>query len=90
MSKLGTDHRKPTHDEIAACAQRIYETEGRPQGKALEHWLRAEAQLSAGRKNESPSLVKNVANQFPASPNGGRNAPTSNWQAASRSNMQKH
>jgi hypothetical protein len=50
MSKSSNEIRKPTHDEISALAQRMYEKEGRPQGKATEHWLRAEAQLMAERK----------------------------------------
>jgi len=38
---------EPTRDEIAACAHQIYVSEGRPEGKAMEHWLQAEAQLIA-------------------------------------------
>ena len=49
MSKNSTSNQKPTHEEIAACAQAIYEREGRPQGRALQHWLQAEAQLTAQR-----------------------------------------
>ena len=33
--------------EIAALAQRYYEEEGRPEGRAMEHWLRAERELHA-------------------------------------------
>jgi hypothetical protein len=36
---------EPTHDEIALCAMSIWEEEGRPQGRDLEHWLLAEARL---------------------------------------------
>jgi Protein of unknown function (DUF2934) len=53
MSKSIKGYRKPTHEEIAACAQHLYEVEGRPEGKALDHWLRAEAQLIAERKAEA-------------------------------------
>ena len=35
----------PTHDEIAALAQKFWEDEGQPEGKAEEHWERAQAQL---------------------------------------------
>jgi hypothetical protein len=52
MSKNSKAYRAPTHSEIAACAQLIYEREGRPEGKATEHWLQAEAQLIAERKAE--------------------------------------
>ena len=36
-------------DAIAARAQEIWEEEGRPDGRAEEHWLRAEAEL--GQRN---------------------------------------
>lgn len=36
---------KPSEAAIAAAAQRIWEDEGRPEGKAEEHWTRAEEQL---------------------------------------------
>jgi len=31
--------------EVAALAQRYYEEEGRPEGRSMEHWLRAEREL---------------------------------------------
>ena len=36
---------EPAHDDIALCAMRIWEEEGRPQGRELEHWLLAEVRL---------------------------------------------
>jgi hypothetical protein len=33
-------------DAIAARAQEIWEEDGRPEGRAEEHWLRAEAELA--------------------------------------------
>ena len=33
------------YDRIAERAYAIYEREGRPEGKHLEHWLRAEQEL---------------------------------------------
>ena len=38
------DH-TPTHEEIAALAQRIYEEEGHPEGQAEGHWREAERRL---------------------------------------------
>lgn len=32
---------------VAERAHRIWESEGRPEGAALDHWLRAEAELAA-------------------------------------------
>ena len=31
-----------TEDEIAVCAYFIWEQEGKPVGRALDHWLQAE------------------------------------------------
>lgn len=36
--------------QVAARAYRIWESEGRPEGAALDHWLRAEAELTAAPK----------------------------------------
>jgi hypothetical protein len=33
-------------EEITQRAQQIWEEEGRPEGRAEEHWLRAEAELA--------------------------------------------
>jgi len=38
---------KPTCNEVAALAFQIYLREGRPQGRDLQHWSEAEAQLAA-------------------------------------------
>ena len=37
----------PQRNEVAALAYQIYLQEGRPQGRNLQHWLEAEAQLAA-------------------------------------------
>ncbi len=48
MAKNVKPYKEPTHDEIAAFAPAAFmKSEGRPQGKALDHWLKAEAQLIA-------------------------------------------
>ncbi|GEM_PF-2686452 len=67
MSKSIKGNQKPTHEEIAALAQRIYETEGRPQGRAMEHWLQAEAQLTAERKAQAKDVSVKPARKLPAS-----------------------
>jgi len=64
MSKSISTYRAPTEEEIAICAHRIYESEGRPQGKSMEHWLQAEAQLIAERKAEAASMQQ-AASQKP-------------------------
>jgi hypothetical protein len=34
-----------THEEISQRARQIWEREGRPEGRDMEHWLQAEAEL---------------------------------------------
>jgi hypothetical protein len=46
----------PTPDEIAERAYTIYEREGRVDGKAMDHWLQAESELSmSNQKKNTPS-----------------------------------
>ena len=44
---------EPTEDEIVVCAYFIWEQEGKPVGRALDHWLQAELQLAASLWHES-------------------------------------
>ncbi|MBI5683496.1 MAG: DUF2934 domain-containing protein [Verrucomicrobia bacterium] len=48
----------PSAGEIAALAYQIWEQEGRPQGRDLEHWAKAEAQLKAARRQTLSSSSK--------------------------------
>lgn len=41
-----------THDGITARAHRIWEEEGRPDGRADEHWRRAEQELRGDADND--------------------------------------
>jgi Protein of unknown function (DUF2934) len=49
-------HSQATEDEIAECANYIWEQEGKPERRALDHWLQAEFQLAASYSlsNTSP------------------------------------
>ncbi len=38
-----------TTERISICAHAIWEEQGRPQGRELEHWLQAESQLKASQ-----------------------------------------
>jgi hypothetical protein len=38
---------EPSRKQIADLARRIWEAEGRPEGRDEEHWLEAEARLRA-------------------------------------------
>jgi hypothetical protein len=44
---------RPSHEEIAALAQRYYDEEGQPEGRAEEHWTRAEIHLRQERQSNS-------------------------------------
>jgi len=43
---------EPTPLEIARCAYAIWEKEGRPEGRQVEHWLEAEAQIRQSRLHD--------------------------------------
>jgi hypothetical protein len=44
---------EPTREEVAAAAHSIWEQEGRPEGRAVEHWLKAEIQVRSRRDSQS-------------------------------------
>lgn len=46
---------KPSSDEIAALAHAYYEQEGRIDGRADDHWLRAESDLMRERQTVQPA-----------------------------------
>jgi Protein of unknown function (DUF2934) len=39
------DNPNPSHEKITARAKEFWENDGRPEGRELEHWLKAEAEL---------------------------------------------
>lgn len=41
MKKIKQEN-KPTNEKIAALAHQLFEQEGRPHGRDLDHWLQAE------------------------------------------------
>lgn len=49
------------HAEIAKRAHAIWELEGRPSGRDLDHWLRAEAEFDATQRAQ-------IAKNRPAKP----------------------
>lgn len=46
--------------EIAKRAYRIWEGEGRPSGRDLDHWLRAEAEVEAERREAPAAAATNA------------------------------
>jgi len=55
-----------THEEIALCAYYIWEAEGRPEGRAIDHWLQAELQLRATRTSDDPPRLEHREDQHKA------------------------
>ena len=51
-------------DRIRARANKIWKTEGRPDGKALEHWLQAERKLAVEPAKESGAGADGASNVF--------------------------
>ena len=58
---------EPTTEEIRAAAHYLWEQDGRPEGRDLEHWLKAEALL---RQNRGPIKAETMPqpNRRPAMP----------------------
>ena len=56
-----------TPAQVSALAQKIWESEGQPDGKAEEHWLRAEAQL---HQEEIEKAAAATATPVPPAPVG--------------------
>jgi hypothetical protein len=46
---------RPTQTEIRERSYQIWEKEGRPDGMAWDHWLRAEAELQGKEAQEASS-----------------------------------
>ncbi len=61
MTKQTKTFTEPTADEIAAYAYKLWEAEGRPDGKDVDHWLQAKAHLTADRQYEAGVLTTREA-----------------------------
>jgi hypothetical protein len=59
-----------THHEIAACAYCIWLQEGKPEGRALDHWLQAELHLVLS------SILRPQEQRNPPANEGGRRGAT--------------
>jgi hypothetical protein len=51
MSKKTTKRSYPSHEEISQLAYQIFEQEGCPHGRTMEHWLQAESILISARQD---------------------------------------
>jgi hypothetical protein len=63
------------HAEIEKRAYLFWEAAGRPQGKDLEHWLLAEAEVDARGNSEAAASAEVSAPMRPASPRAKRRRP---------------
>jgi hypothetical protein len=61
MTKQTKNFNEPTQDEIAAYAYKLWEAEGRPDGRDVDHWLQAKAHLTADRQYEAGVLASPAA-----------------------------
>ena len=52
--------RHPTQQEIAQRAYAMWEQEGRPDGRNLDHWLTAENELSVSSPATSPRRTEST------------------------------
>ncbi len=52
-----TNSKKPTHDEIARLAYKLFEESGHVPGRDLDNWLQAEALLSGSAKPTSAAAA---------------------------------
>ena len=56
----------PSTDQIAALAHKFWEDEGRPEGRAESHWLRAVEALNIPAVDTKPVKAKAVTKSAPA------------------------
>lgn len=55
----------PASDDIARLAYLIWEKEGEPQGREMEHWFQAESLLTAATQVEPPAQIAVKARKLP-------------------------
>lgn len=58
MSKKNKEASRPTCEEISALAYHLYEQEGRPSGRHVEHWLQAELLLNMRAAEEKAATAR--------------------------------
>lgn len=59
-----TTHPRPLdHDTVAALARKHWEEEGKPEGRAIDHWLRAESELQ--KANDGSARQESTARRGP-------------------------
>lgn len=66
----------PSNEEIAERAYSIYEREGRIDGRDMDNWLKAEAEIRSERQAQGMSMGEAQSSQ-PSPGNGDRNKGSS-------------
>lgn len=72
-----------THEDVASRAYAIWENEGRIDGKAFDHWLRAERELSESGDGRSAAAYPSSTSGDTARRSGARHGAV----ASARSNI---
>ena len=49
--QMNSSNKTPTHEQIARRAEEIFVERGRPEGRDIDHWLAAEAELMAAAQS---------------------------------------
>ena len=49
------EYSSQTHNAIRERAQQYYEEEGRPEGRDMDHWLKAEGEIRAEQNSRDPN-----------------------------------
>jgi hypothetical protein len=58
---------RPSHEEITQRAYEIFIERGRPEGRAMEHWLEAEGQLVAAAQSQTKTSEPGASRRKSAS-----------------------
>jgi hypothetical protein len=56
---------KPASDDIARLAYLIWEQEGKPHGREVEHWLQAKSILTVATQEKLPTQITTDVSRLP-------------------------
>ena len=71
MKRQNHAQTRPSSDAVATRAYHLWETAGCPSGRDKEHWLQAEAELTAASQNGMLKAVSPGAGPMPGPGNKG-------------------
>ena len=71
----------PAYEQIAERAYQLWETDGRPHGRDIEHWLKAERQLSGSAEARLDTAASHAATPARTAPRGTQaQGATDDWE----------